>query len=64
MAERLRTLRTRRVLTQVQLAERTGVSVATIRRLEAGTEAPRPTTIQRLAAGLGVSPEVLAGTAE
>jgi transcriptional regulator with XRE-family HTH domain len=64
MADRLRAWRLRRVLTQVQLAERTGVSVATIRRIEAGSPPPRPTTIQRLAVGLGVSPEVLAGTAE
>jgi len=64
MADRLRALRKRRVLTQMQLAERTGVSIATIRRIEAGAPPPRPTTIQRLAAGLGVTAEELAGTVE
>lgn len=62
MAERLRDMRTRRILTQEQLAVRAGVSTATIRRIEAGQMTPRFSTIQRLAAGLGVEPMELAGT--
>lgn len=61
MAERLRALRTRRVLTQRALAERSGVSLNTINRIEQGRLEPRFSTIHKLAGALGVSPEVLAG---
>ena len=51
---RLRTLRRRRGWTQAQLAEAAGVGVATITRLEAAGVAPRPSTLARIAAALGV----------
>jgi transcriptional regulator with XRE-family HTH domain len=60
---RLRTLRMARVLTQEALAEKSGVSKATIIRLEAGKMAARFSTIHKLAHALGVAPEELAGGA-
>jgi tetratricopeptide (TPR) repeat protein/transcriptional regulator with XRE-family HTH domain len=49
----LRSLRRKAFLTQEQAAERCGVAVRTLRNLESGRTAPRPTTIRRLIAGLG-----------
>ena len=58
--DRLRELRRRRVLTLRELEEVSGVSYATVWRLESGrsTEA-RPSTIRKLARALGVEPEEL-----
>lgn len=58
--ERLRELRRRRVLTLRELEEVSGVSYATVWRLESGraTDA-RPSTIRKLARALGVEPEEL-----
>ncbi|WP_341538459.1 helix-turn-helix domain-containing protein [Streptacidiphilus pinicola] len=56
----LRGLRAAAGLTQEQLAERSGVSVRTIRRLETGAlPDPRLTTLNQLAAALGVPPQAL-----
>jgi len=63
MGEQLRELRRRKVLTQEQLAVDSGVSSATIRRIESGQLTPRFSTIRKLAKGLGLQPEELAGTA-
>ena len=59
---RVRGLRTRRILTQEQLAVKSGVSAATIRRIESDRLAPRFITIQRLADAFGITPVELAGT--
>lgn len=58
--EKLRELRRRRVLTLRELEAVSGVSYATVWRLESGraTEA-RPSTIRKLAEALGVEPEEL-----
>jgi len=56
---RLRALRERKVLTQQELAEKAGITRATLSRLEAGAENPYPSTIRKLAAALGVEPQVL-----
>src|ERR1700694_1821252 len=56
---RLRALRERKVLTQQELAEKGGITRATLSRLEAGAETPYPSTIRKLAAALGVEPQVL-----
>jgi transcriptional regulator with XRE-family HTH domain len=56
MGDRLRELRRRRVVTQAELAAGAGVSVATIRRIEAGAAVPHPRTVRKLAAALGVEP--------
>jgi len=51
---RLKHLRESALLSQAQLATQSGVSDATIGRLERGNNAPRETTIQKLAAALEV----------
>jgi transcriptional regulator with XRE-family HTH domain len=56
---RLRALRERKVLTQQELADKAGITRATLSRLEAGAENPYPSTIRKLAAALGVEPETL-----
>lgn len=63
MAQRLKEIRTRRLLTQQMLAARAGVSLNTVHRIEQGKFQPRFSTIHKLAAALGVEPEELAGTA-
>ncbi len=61
IGQRLRELRERKVWTQMDLAARAGVSYVTISRIENGygDGLPRPSTIQKLAAALGVTPEYL-----
>jgi HTH-type transcriptional regulator, competence development regulator len=55
MRLRLRELRLRQGLSQRDLSERTGITAANISRLETGeTSQPRPSTLRKLAAGLGV----------
>jgi transcriptional regulator with XRE-family HTH domain len=60
IAERLKILRTRRHLSQNDLATKAKVDKQTIYRIEAERQtAIRPGTVKKLAAALGVSPEVL-----
>ena len=54
MVTRLRELREARLLTQQELAERAGVGVATIIRIETGQVAPHFQTLRKLATALGV----------
>ena len=56
IGERMRSARNRRVWTQEDLAKESGVPVVTISRIENGRhgDQPRPTTVRRLAAALGV----------
>ena len=60
----LRGLRQRAVLSQEQLAERSGVARDTISKLETGRRRAYPTTIRKLAAGLAVEPGLLLGGVE
>ena len=60
----LRGLRERAVLSQEQLAERSGVARDTISKLETGRRKAYPTTIRKLAAGLEVEPGLLFGGVE
>jgi DNA-binding XRE family transcriptional regulator len=53
---RLRGLRERAALTQIDLADRSGVARSTIIRLEKGEPHPNPTTIRKLARALRVKP--------
>ena len=54
--ERLRTLRTTKLLTQEELARISGIGVTAISRLENGHEMPRFSTIKKLASALGIDP--------
>ncbi len=60
----LRGMRMRAVLSQEQLAERSGVARDTISKLETGRRKAYPTTIRKLAAGLEVEPQLLLGGVE
>ena len=60
----LRGLRQRAVLSQEQLAERSGVARDTISKLETGQRRAYPVTVRKLAAGLEVEPQLLLGGAE
>ena len=60
----LRGLRQRAVLSQEQLAERSGVARDTISKLETGQRRAYPTTVRKLAAGLEVEPGLLFGGVE
>lgn len=57
-AQRLAHARRGRVMIQAELAQAAGVSLITVTRLENAKEEPnpRPTTVRRLAAVLGVDP--------
>jgi len=52
----LKRLRLRKALTQRELAEKSGVALATINRIETGLQKGRISTIRKLAAVLGVDP--------
>jgi transcriptional regulator with XRE-family HTH domain len=56
---RLKELREARFLTQRELAEKAGVALATITRVELGQVVPNFSTIRKLAAALGVEPQEL-----
>ncbi len=60
MKTRLREWRRRRLLTQEDLAEKAGVGVTTIVRIEAGQEG-RISTLRKLAAALDITPDQLFG---
>ncbi len=55
----LKELRESRFLTQRELAEKSGVGVATIARIEKGKHRPTFRTIKRLAAALEIEPSKL-----
>ena len=62
IGDRLRDLRKRKLLTQEQLADRSGVGIATIVRVERNQVEPRGSTIRKLAEALRVEPEELVKT--
>ncbi len=57
---KLREIRERLALSQVDVAQRAHVSPATVTRLEAGHDA-HPSTLRKLAEALGVTPAELQG---
>jgi len=59
VGDRLRDLRKRKLLTQEQLAVRSGVGIATIVRVERNQVEPRGSTIRKLAEALSIEPEEL-----
>ena len=62
--DRLRLLRMRAVMSQEQLADRSGVARDTISKLETGQRRAYPSTIRKLALGLEVRPQMLMGGVE
>lgn len=60
IGERLRRARKNRKVTQVELAQRTGVAHSTVVRIERGQAKPRIETVWALAEALGVDPKWLA----
>ena len=60
----LRSFRRRAIMSQEELAERSGVARDTISKLESGRRKAYPTTIRKLAAGLEVEPQLLLGGVE
>ena len=57
--ERLRATRQRRFMTQAELADKAEMTESTINRLEQGVQAPRISTVRKLAKALDVKPEEL-----
>lgn len=64
LASNIRLQRKKAKLTQIELAEKLGVSIATLRRWEAGETAPNGTRIMEIAALLGISPDGLISDSE
>jgi transcriptional regulator with XRE-family HTH domain len=60
----LRNLRRLAVMSQEDLAEKSGVARDTISKLETGQRGAYPSTIRKLAAGLDVEPRMLVGGVE
>jgi transcriptional regulator with XRE-family HTH domain len=60
----LRDLRRRAVMSQEDLAAKSGVARDTISKLETGQRRAYPSTIRKLAAGLDVQPRMLLGGVE
>ena len=58
---RLKEHRERALLTQAELAERSGITEVTINRIENGRHEPRFATIRKLAAALDIPADQLAG---
>jgi transcriptional regulator with XRE-family HTH domain len=59
VGDKLRRLRDARALTQEELADKAGITVAALSRIERNSAEPRPTTRRKLADALGVQPEEL-----
>ena len=62
IGDRLRDLRKRALLTQRQLADKSGVGVTTIIRIERNQVEPHGSAIRKLAEALSVAPEELVKT--
>ena len=59
IGDRLRDLRKRALLTQEQLAERSGVAISTVIRIDRNQVEPQGRTIRKLTEALGVEPQEL-----
>ncbi len=59
IGDKLRETRKRALLTQQELAERSGVGVTTIIRIERNQVEPHARTIRKLADALGIDPKEL-----
>jgi transcriptional regulator with XRE-family HTH domain len=61
IGEKLKEARIRRLLTQEELAEKAGVSAATVVNIERNNQEPHFRTIRKLAKALDVDPTELLG---
>ncbi len=61
IGENVKALRTKRLLTQEELAEKAGVSAATVVNVERNNQEPQFRTIRKLAKALDVDPTELLG---
>ena len=61
IGEKLKVARTRRLLTQEELAEKAGVSAATVVNVERNNQEPHFRTIRKLAQALDIDPTKLLG---
>jgi transcriptional regulator with XRE-family HTH domain len=61
IGNRLKNLRTRRALTQRELAERAGISANALNRLELDKAEPHMSTLRKLARALEIDPTELVG---
>jgi transcriptional regulator with XRE-family HTH domain len=59
VGDKIRRLRDARALTQGELAEKVGITVAALSRIERNSAEPRPKTRRKLAEALGVDPAEL-----
>jgi transcriptional regulator with XRE-family HTH domain len=59
IGDRLKNLRIEQALTQGELAEKAGVALNTVARLERNETEPHMPTVRKLAAALGVHPREL-----
>jgi transcriptional regulator with XRE-family HTH domain len=59
LAKKIKELRSRKGFSQEELAERSGLSLRTIQRIENGETFPRGDTLNKLTAALNVSPDEL-----
>ncbi len=62
VGDKVKRLRDERALTQEELANKAGLTVAALSRIERNNAEPRPTTRRKLAEALGVSPAELIGS--
>jgi XRE family transcriptional regulator, fatty acid utilization regulator len=60
IGRRMRALRRGQLMTQAELAERAGMHVDQVSRVERDTVEPRFSTVKKIAAALGVDPRELA----
>ena len=61
IGEKLKEVRTRRLLTQEELAEKAGVSAATVVNIERNNQKPHFRTIRKLAKALDIDPTKFLG---
>ena len=61
VGDKVKRLRDERALTQEELADKAGLTVAALSRIERNNAEPRPPTRRKLAEALGVDPSELIG---
>jgi XRE family transcriptional regulator, regulator of sulfur utilization len=59
VGDNVREVRTLSALTQEELADRAGITATALSRIERNEAEPRPSTLRKLAAALGVEPREL-----